>query len=192
MQTRIIGDNELVKSYIAGDENSLSELVNRYKDRVYTAIYIFVKDELLAEDIFQDTFIKVIENLRRGNYYEDGKFLPWVMRIAHNLCVDHYRKTKRNPTIINSEGQDVFNFLRFAEDTPHDAIARIEASQKVRTLIEALPSEQKEVIMLRHYADLSFKEIADITQVSINTALGRMRYALINIRKMISEQQIVL
>ena len=188
MQTRIIGDNELVKSYIAGDENSLSELVNRYKDRVYTAIYIFVKDELLAEDIFQDTFIKVIENLRRGNYYEDGKFLPWVMRIAHNLCVDHYRKTKRNP----SEGQDVFNFLRFAEDTPHDAIARIEASQKVRTLIEALPSEQKEVIMLRHYADLSFKEIADITQVSINTALGRMRYALINIRKMISEQQIVL
>ena len=147
---------------------------------------------MLAEDIFQDTFIKVIETLKRGKYSEEGKFLPWVLRIAYNLCVDHYRKTKRTPTITTSDGQDIFKVLKFVEESAEDRIERDETAGKVRRLIDSLPPEQREVVILRHYADLSFKEIAAITDVSINTALGRMRYALINIRKMVEERQIAL
>ncbi len=189
---RSIGDKELVKLYVSGQEQALAELIRRHKDRVYTSIYLFVKDDLLAEDIFQDTFIKVIDTLRRGKYYEDGKFLPWVLRIAYNLCVDHYRKTKRTPTVTNSEGYDIFKILPFEADNSEQRIIKQQTYQKVRDLVNQLPQEQKEVVILRHYAELSFKEISQITNVSINTALGRMRYALINMRKMIAEKQIVL
>jgi len=192
MDLRIISDKELVQLYIARKETALAELIRRHKDKVFTSIMMFVKDTYLAEDIFQDTFIKVIDTLRRGNYYEDGKFLPWVMRISYNLCIDHFRKTKRRPTITNSDGFDIFNVLKFEANNAEEDMIRGETISKVRQLVEKLPSEQKEVVVLRHYADMSFKEIAAITNVSINTALGRMRYALINMRKMIEEKQIVL
>ncbi len=192
MNLHTISDRALVKMYMTGNEQSLAELIRRHQEKVYTSIFMFVKDEVLAEDIFQDTFIKVIETLRRGKYYEDGKFLPWVLRISYNLCIDHYRKVKRTPTITNSDGYDIFKFLKFEEASPEKVMIRNETHTKVRKLVEQLPSEQKEVVILRHYADLSFKEIAKITNVSINTALGRMRYALINMRKMITEKQILL
>lgn len=192
MDLRIISDKELVQLYIAGKESALAELIRRHKNKVFTSIMMFVKDTYLAEDIFQDTFIKVIDTLRKGKYYEDGKFLPWVMRISYNLCIDHFRKTKRRPTITNSDGFDIFNVLKFEASNAEEDIIRGETVSKVRQLVEKLPSEQKEVVVLRHYADMSFKEIAAITNVSINTALGRMRYALINMRKMIEEKQIVL
>lgn len=190
-ELQLISDKDLVELYLQGKESALAELIERHKDRVYTTIYMFVKDEILAEDLFQDTFIKVIETLRKGTYYEDGKFLGWVLRIAHNLCVDYYRKTKRKPAILSSQGDDIFKVLRFEDDNAETQLQKQQSSQKIRLLIDQLPEEQKEVVILRHYGDLSFKEIADITNVSINTALGRMRYALINLRKAMSEKQIV-
>lgn len=192
MTLHLIGDRVLIRMYRSGDDKALAELIRRYKDKIYTSILLFVKDDVLAEDIFQDTFIKVIETLKRGKYSEEGKFLPWVLRISYNLCVDHYRKTKRTPIITTSDGQDVFKVLKFVEESAEDRIERDETAGKVRRLIDSLPPEQREVVILRHYADLSFKEIAAITDVSINTALGRMRYALINIRKMVEERQIAL
>lgn len=192
MRDQIISDKALLSQYQSGNEAALELLINRHKEKVYTSIYLFVKDQYLAEDIFQDTFIKVIDTLRKRKYKEEGKFLPWVMRIAHNLCIDHFRKTKRTPKVTTSEGFDIFKVLRFAEDNAEQKMIKNQAYTKVRTLVERLPDEQKEVVILRHYAQLSFKEIAKITDVSINTALGRMRYALINMRKMIEEKQIVL
>ena len=153
---------------------------------------MFVKDTNLAEDIFQDTFIKVLHTLRSGTYKEEGKFAPWVMRISYNLCIDHFRRLKRNPTVTNSDGFDIFEVLKFADENAEDRITRKETHHKVRKLVDSLPEEQKEVVILRHYAGLSFKEIADTTGVSINTALGRMRYALINLRKLITENAISL
>lgn len=185
-------DKQLISAYLKGDEASLGTLINRHQEKVYTSIMMFVKDQYLAEDIFQDTFIKVVNTLRSGSYKEEGKFAPWVMRIAYNLCVDHHRKTKRNPTITNSEGFDIFEVLTFSEDNAEDMITKNETHQKVRQLVEQLPEEQRQVVVLRHYANLSFKEIAELTGVSINTALGRMRYALINLRKMIAEKAITL
>lgn len=192
MTLQLIGDKTLVRMYRAGDDRALAELIRRYKDKVFTSILLFVKDDVLAEDIFQDTYIKVIETLRRGKYSEEGKFLPWVLRIAYNLCVDHYRRTKRTPTITTSDGQDLFKVIKFDEENAEENIERNETADKVRKLIDSLPPEQREVVILRHYADLSFKEIAAITDVSINTALGRMRYALINMRKLVEEKQIAL
>lgn len=192
IKMKLVSDRELVKLYMTGQETALAELIGRHKDKIYTSILLFVKDELLAEDIFQDTFIKVIDTLRKGKYYEDGKFLPWVLRISYNLCIDHYRKVKRTPTITNSEGYDIFKVLKFEEDNAEEKMIKDQTYAKVRSLINQLPDEQKEVVILRHYAELSFKQIAKITNVSINTALGRMRYALINMRKMITEKQIVL
>ncbi len=192
MTLQLIGDRVLIRMYRSGDDRALAELIRRYKDKIYTSILLFVKDDVLAEDVFQDTFIKVVETLKRGKYSEEGKFLPWVLRIAYNLCVDHYRKTKRTPMITTSDGQDIFKVLKFVEENAEDRMEREETVGKVRGLIESLPAEQKEVVILRHYADLSFKDIAAITDVSINTALGRMRYALINMRKMVEEKQIVL
>mgnify|MGYP002857607170 CR=1 FL=1 len=192
MTLKLIGDRALIGMYKAGNDSALTELISRYKDKVYTSILLFVKDDVLAEDIFQDTFIKVIETLRKGKYYEDGKFLPWVLRISYNLCIDHYRKVKRAPTITNSEGYDIFKVLKFVDDNAEDRMIKKQTCAKVRQLIDQLPNEQKEVVILRHYADLSFKDIASITNVSINTALGRMRYALINMRKMITERQIAI
>lgn len=190
MRTQEISDKVLVSRYMKGDESALSTLIIRHKQKVFTSIMMFTKNETLAEDIFQDTYIKVIETLKRGKYYEDGKFLPWVMRIAYNLCIDHYRKSKRTPTITNSEGFDIFNVLKFSDQTAEDKMIQNQTYAKVRKLIDLLPPEQKETVILRHYANMSFKEISDITNVSINTALGRMRYALINMRKMIEERKI--
>jgi len=190
MSIQNVSDTALVKQYMAGSNPALSELVTRHKEKVFTSIMMFVKDTALAEDIFQDTFIKVIDTLKRGKYYEDGKFLPWVMRISYNLCIDHYRKVKRTPTIANSDEFDIFNVLKYKEDNAEQKMVKDQTYAKVRLLVDQLPAEQKEVVILRHYAEMSFKEIANLTGVSINTALGRMRYALINMRKLITENDI--
>jgi RNA polymerase sigma factor (sigma-70 family) len=185
-------DQEIIKMYIAGDANALSPLITRYKNKIFTSIYILVKDRYLAEDLFQDVFIRIIDTLRGGRYTDEGKFLPWAMRIAHNLCVDHFRKVKRTPTIKTSDDTDIFEVLNFSEAGIDSRIMTEQTSDKVRRMIDLLPEDQREIIVLRHYADLSFKEIADLTGCSINTALGRMRYALLNLRKMMTEKQIAL
>jgi len=185
-------DKDLIRMYLRGKERAFEELLNRYKNKIYTSIYMFVKDTDLANDIFQETFIKIIKTFRSGKYNEEGKFVQWASRIAYNLCVDHFRKNKRRKTITPTEDFDIFDIIGASEDNQETRIIKNQTYTKVRNLIDALPKEQKEVVMLRHYAELSFKEIADLTDVSINTALGRMRYALINMRKMISEYQISL
>ena len=163
-----------------------------FRSRLYTSILFLVKDRYLAEDIFQDSFIRIIDTLRSGRYSDEGKFLPWAMRIAHNLCVDHFRKVKRTPTIKTGEDQDLFEVLNFSEDSMEDKIVRRQTHDRVRDMLDQLPADQREVIILRHYADMSFKEIATMTDCSINTALGRMRYGLINLRKMMTQRQISL
>ena len=188
----LLSDQQIVRMYIDGDSNALSTLVNRYKDKIFTSIYLLVKDKYLAEDIFQDVFMRIIDTLKGGRYTDEGKFLPWAMRIAHNLCVDHFRKVKRNPTIKTSDDRDIFEVLNFSEAGVDTRIMAEQTSDKVRKLIDLLPEDQREVLILRHYADLSFKEIAQLTNCSINTALGRMRYGLLNMRKMMTEKQIAL
>lgn len=185
-------DKDLIRTYIRGDERAFETLLSRHKGKIYTSIYMFVKDTDLANDIFQETFIKIIDTFRSGKYNEEGKFLQWALRISYNLCVDFFRKNKRRKIVAPSEDFDVFNLINDKEDHQETRIIKDQTYAKVRQLVEALPQEQKEVILLRHYAELSFKEIAELTNVSINTALGRMRYALINIRKMISEHHISL
>lgn len=192
MRKELISDQELICSYIAGNEDSLRILINRHKTQIFSSIYLLVKDEFLAEDIFQETFMKVIKTLRKGKYKERGKFLPWVIRIARNLVIDHFRKSARMPIVTDNEGNDLLNNLKFVEENREEEIIREQTHQKLRDLIQELPEEQKEVLILRHYAELSFKEIADLTNVSINTALGRMRYALNNLRKIIEEHKISL
>lgn len=190
MSMHLISDQDLVKKYMAGQENALAVLIGRHKQKIFTSIILFTKNREQAEDLFQDTFVKIIDSLRRGKYYEDGKFLPWAMRIAHNLCIDNYRKKKRTPVISKSDDYDIFELLGQSEGNGMDKMIADETKTKVRKLVDALPNEQREVVILRHYAELSFKEIAKMTNVSINTALGRMRYALINMRKMVEEGQI--
>jgi RNA polymerase sigma factor (sigma-70 family) len=185
-------DHELINSFIAGNVNALEILVLRHKDRLYTSILFLVKDKYLAEDIFQDVFIRIIDTMRGGRYTEEGKFLPWAMRIAHNLCVDHFRKVKRTPTIKTGEDQDIFEVLNFTEESAEDKMMKKQSHNRVKDMLDQLPEDQREVIILRHYADMSFKEIASITNCSINTALGRMRYGLINLRKMMVQKQIAL
>ncbi len=185
-------DQQLVHLYVNGDAEALSALVTRYKDKIYTSIYLLLKDKYLAEDIFQDVFIRVIDTLKGGRYVDEGKFLPWAMRIAHNLCVDHFRKVKRTPTIKTSEDRDIFESLNFSEAGADQRMMNNQSHDKVRKMIDMLPEDQREVIILRHYADLSFKEISQLTNCSINTALGRMRYGLINLRKLMTEKQIAL
>jgi RNA polymerase sigma factor (sigma-70 family) len=185
-------DQEIVSDYMNGNANALSILVTRYKDKIFTSIYLLVKDKYLAEDIFQDVFIRIIDTIRGGRYTDEGKFLPWAMRIAHNLCVDHFRKIKRNPTIKTSDDKDIFDVLNFSEAGIDNRIMNEQTSDKVRRMIDMLPEDQREVIILRHYADLSFKEIAQLSNCSINTSLGRMRYGLLNLRKMMTEKQIAL
>lgn len=185
-------DQVLVKDYLNGNESALETLINRHRNRIFGAIVIFVKDTNLANDIFQDTFIKVIKTLRSGNYKEEGKFLPWVLRIAHNLCVDHFRKSKRAPKFSGSDEFDIFDVLKLDDANAEEIITTGETHDKVRKILQELPEEQKEVVIMRHYAGLSFKEISENTGVSINTALGRMRYALINMRKFIEENHIQL
>lgn len=185
-------DNQLIETYVSGNVSGIETLVNRYKDKIYSSIYFMVKDKYLAEDIFQDVFIKIIDTIRQGRYQEEGKFLPWAMRIAYNMCVDHFRKIKRSPSIKTTDGSDLFSWMLVDETSADTAITKRQSYDRIRTMLDLLPEEQKEVIVLRHYADLSFKEIAAMTNCSINTALGRMRYGLINLRKMMLEKQITL
>jgi RNA polymerase sigma-70 factor (ECF subfamily) len=185
-------DHELIQNFQDGNLNALEILVLRHKDKMYTSILFLVKDKYLAEDIFQDVLIKIIDTIRGGRYTEEGKFLPWAMRIAHNLCVDHFRKVKRTPTIKSGDDQDIFEVLNFTEDGADMKMMKRQSHDRVRRMLDLLPEDQREVIILRHYADLSFKEIASLTNCSINTALGRMRYGLINLRKMMAEKNIAL
>lgn len=184
-------DTELITAYQKGDLPAFETLINRYKDRIFSSILFFVKDHYLAEDLFQEVFIKIIDTISNRRYNDEGKFLPWALRIAHNLCVDYYRKVKRGPTIKTSEDTDIFEMINIVEPSAETTKIRLQTHEQIRKLIDLLPEEQREIIVLRHYADLSFKEIATITDCSINTALGRMRYALINLRKMMIEKQIL-
>ena len=168
-------DQQLIHLYMDGDADALATIVVRYKDKIFTSIYLLVKDRYLAEDIFQDVFIRIIDTLKGGRYTDEGKFLPWAMRIAHNMCVDHFRKVKRSPTIKTSDDRDIFEVLNFSEPGADQNIMSGQSHDRVRKMVDLLPEDQREVIILRHYADLSFKEIADLTSCSINTALGRMR-----------------
>ena len=192
MRSAQVQDQELVHNYINGHEEALSVLVTRHQQKVYTYIRMLVKDSALAEDIFQDVFVKVIHTLKSGNYNEEGKFLPWIMRIAHNLSIDHFRKAKRIPVVQPKDDFDIFRTLRIDEDNVEDKMVRDQILKDVKKLIRELPAEQQEVLILRHYADMSFQEIADFTNVSINTALGRMRYALITLRKIVTQNDVIL
>jgi len=193
MQANVISDMQLITGYLSGNEAYLEKLISRHKNRVYAYILMVVKDSDLADDIFQDTFIKVINTLRSGNYKEEGKFIQWVMRIAHNLIIDYFRKAKRIPVVDNKSDEfDIFDTIRFTDASIEERMITDQIYEDVRKLIEYLPEEQKEVLMMRHFADMSFKDIAEQTDVSINTALGRMRYALINLRKLIKEKNVIL
>lgn len=192
MQVTPLNDQQLITNYLSGDDRAFEELLSRHKQRIYTSIYLFVKDQSLAEDIFQEVFIKIIDTLRKGKYNHEGKFLQWALRISYNMCVDYFRRNKRRPKVSPTETFDIFDVLQTSERNAEQGIIRSQTHDKVRALVDMLPPEQREVVILRHYADMSFKEIAKLTRVSINTALGRMRYALINIRKLVEEREIVL
>jgi RNA polymerase sigma factor (sigma-70 family) len=190
--THQLSDAELIHAFIQGHEPSLETLIYRHKDKLYTTIFMLVKDKYIAEDIFQETFLKMIRTIRDGRYSEQGKFLPWAARVAHNLCMDHFRRTRQQIPVTTEDGREIFQLLPFATESASEGLERRQVHCSVRELIELLPEEQKEVVVLRIYADLSFKEISDLTGVSINTALGRMRYALINLRRLINDKQMVL
>jgi RNA polymerase sigma-70 factor (ECF subfamily) len=192
MQVSLLNDQQLIAHYLEGNEKAFHELLNRYQQKIYTSIYLFVKDENLAEDIFQEVFIKIIDTLRKGKYNHEGKFGQWAMRISYNLCVDYFRRGKRRPHVYPNENFNIFDVLHSKDPNAEQQIMRSQTHDRIRNLVDMLPPEQREVVILRHYADLSFKEIASLTRVSINTALGRMRYALINIRKMIEEKEVEL
>ncbi|MCW3079643.1 sigma-70 family RNA polymerase sigma factor [Segetibacter sp.] len=185
-------DNQLVQSFRDGNNQALEILITRYRDKMFSTILFLVKDKYLAEDLFQDAFIKIIDTIRNNRYTEEGRFLPWAIRIAHNLCVDHFRKVKRAPAVKTADDHDIFELFNSAEDAADKKLMQVETQERIRLMLNLLPQEQREVIVLRHYADLSFKEIAEITQCSINTSLGRMRYGLINMRKLLIEKQIAL
>lgn len=191
MQLSQYSDAQLAHSFSEGNERALEVLITRHKDKVYTSIYMLVKDKYLAEDIFQDTFLKIIKTIKGGRYSEQGKFLPWAIRVGHNLCMDHFRRSRQNIPISLPDGQDI-SALFGAGDMASDGIETRQVHESVRKMVEQLPEEQREVIVLRIYADQSFKQISELTGVSINTALGRMRYALLNLRKMITDNQMVL
>ena len=186
----LISDQDLVSRYIKGNELALEMLINRHKDRVFGYINNLLKDKQLAEDIFQDVFIKVIHTIKAGKYNEEGKFLPWVMRISHNMVIDYFRKAKRMRTTSGNENFDIFDTIKRTDPNAEDEMMALQVQGDVKKLIEFLPDDQKEVLKLRYYSELSFKEIAEETNVSINTALGRMRYALINLRKLIEEKEL--
>jgi RNA polymerase sigma factor (sigma-70 family) len=185
-------DSVLVKEYINGKEAALELLVKRHQQRIFSFIYSKVQDRDITEDVFQDTFIKVIKTLKKGNYNEEGKFLPWVMRIAHNLVIDHFRKNNRMPKFNNTDEFDIFSIISDNSLNAEKRLIKNQILSDVRSLIEELPEEQKEVLKMRMYMDMSFNEISESTGVSINTALGRMRYALINLRKVIEKNKIIL
>jgi RNA polymerase sigma-70 factor (ECF subfamily) len=185
-------DALLVKKYVEGDENALTVLINRHQSKIFGFIYSKISDRDISNDIFQDTFIKVIRTLKSKSYNEEGKFLPWVMRIAHNLIIDHYRKNKKMPMFRETEEFSIFSIMSDDSLTVEGEMIRNQVEMDLKKLIEELPADQKEVLVMRMYQDMSFKEISEITGVSINTALGRMRYALMNMRKVIDKHQIIL
>jgi len=188
-----ISDQDLVQAYIKGDHSAIEVLINKHRSKVYTYILLTIKNQQLAEDLFQETFIKVIQSLRGGKYKDNGKFVSWVIRIAHNLIIDHFRKEKQMNTISNDDSEvDLFNSKKLSDSNIEELIINSQIKSEIRVLINELPDDQREVVLLRHYGGLSFKEIADQTDVSINTALGRMRYALINLRKLIQEKKLSL
>ena len=192
MKTATLTDNQLIASYQSGDESALKTLITRYEKRLFSYILLSVKNKELAEDIFQDTFIKVINTIRSGNYREEGKFFQWVMRIANNLKIDHYRKMQRLPVFEGNGEYDIFDILGTREESVEQKMIREQVFSDLTRMVDYLPYEQREVLTMRIYQDYSFKEIADITGVSINTALGRMRYALINLRKIIAKNKVVI
>lgn len=176
-------DSELLSRYQQGNEGAFAMLLQRHKSRLYTGIYLIVKDRYVAEDLLQDTFIKALNTIREGRYNEEGKFLPWISRIAHNLAIDHFRKAKRFPEIVMTDGSRLMNSVQFSDESMEDKQILQDNRSRLRSYIKELPVEQKQVLIMRHYLKMSFQEIAERTGVSINTALGRMRYALINLRK---------
>lgn len=190
MRKYAISDSQLISQYKNGNEEAFAELVNRHKNKIYTTIYLIVKDQYLAEDLLQETYVKVVNTIKSGRYNEEGKFLPWVTRIAHNLAIDHFRKAKRYPMIVMEDGSNIFNTLEFSEDSIESRKIQQDTHALLRDLIKELPDSQREVLMMRHYMQMSFQEIAEATDVSINTALGRMRYALINLRKKMNKLNI--
>ena len=192
MNASPVTDQELIVRYLKGDEECFSELINRHERKIFTSIYLLVKDRDLANDIFQETFIKVINTLRSGTYNEEGKFLGWVLRIAHNLVIDHFRREKRMPMLHDTEEYSIFDVIGLTDENVEDKLVRDQIHQMVRRLVEELPLDQREVVIMRHYGNMSFKEIAEHTNVSINTSLGRMRYALINLRKLIADRKLIL
>jgi RNA polymerase sigma-70 factor (ECF subfamily) len=195
MSVKLLSDNELISNYINGNEEALSELVRRHKRRIYSYIYLITRNKSLTEDVFQDTFFKVIQTLKKGQYNEEGKFLPWILRIAKNLIIDHFRKTKKMPSIsyvINEEGEEtsIFDIIPEQVSNTKDNEETKLFKEQIRSLVNELPADQKEVVIMRTYYDMSFKEISEMTNVSINTSLGRMRYALINLKKMLEEKNV--
>lgn len=194
MSMQLLNDNELVKLYMNGNEESLSVLVKRHKRRIFSYIYLITRNKALTEDVFQETFFKVIQTLKKQQYNEEGKFLPWILRIAKNLIIDHFRKVKKMPSIssvINDEGEETSIFDIIPDNsTSKDTEETKQFKQKIRSIVNGLPQDQKEVVIMRTYYDMSFKEIAEVTNVSINTSLGRMRYALINLKKMVEEKNV--
>lgn len=187
-----MSDSELIRSYLSGKEQALEVLISRHQQRVFTYIVVRIQDQDIANDIFQDTFVKVINTLKRGKYNEEGKFLQWTLRIAHNLVIDHFRREKRMPTMSPTDDFNIFNILKDGSMNVESSMIKDQIEADLHKLIEQLPEEQKEVLKLRHFSGLSFKEIAEQTDVSINTALGRMRYALINLRKLMEKSGVSL
>jgi RNA polymerase sigma-70 factor (ECF subfamily) len=185
-----LSDSELVLQYQSGNEKAFEVLLTRHKSKVYTAIYLIVKDRYVAEDLLQETFIKAIIKIKGGNYNEEGKFAPWISRIAHNLAIDTFRKAKRHPEVVLEDGRKVFDSMNFADESFESAQVLKDNKTRLRDLVKQLPKEQKQVLIMRHYLHMSFQEIAAKTDVSINTALGRMRYALLNLRKKLEKQKI--
>jgi len=186
-------DYELITEFINGNERSIELLILRHKNKVYSYINLYIRNRDISDDIFQDTFLKVVQSIRQGKYQDDGRFLSWVMRIAHNLIIDHYRHIKQSGIVLTEEfNPEVFSPARLLDESIEDAILKRQLLADIRKLIGELPADQREVVIMRHYTGMSFKEIADMTGVSINTALGRMRYALINMRKMMAEKNITL
>lgn len=193
MNVQVLNDSALIRQYRSGDRNAISQLIERHSCRVRNYIRMMVKDHDLTEDIFQETFIKAVRVIDEGHYCDNGKFLSWVLRIAHNQVIDHFRNRRQNKSVTESDrGYDVLGTLKFADPTIEDTLVSEQIERDIRSLVESLPEEQREVVRMRYFAGLSFKEIAEQTGVSINTALGRMRYALINLRKLIKEKNMVL
>lgn len=188
MQVKLLSDQDLIQQYLNGNERAFEVLLTRHKTKIFTSIYLFTRDNEVAEDIFQEVFIKIIDTLRKGKYNHEGKFLQWALRIAYNMCVDQFRRSKRQTQVSPSETFDVLNVIQASDDNMEQTMIKVQGTNRIQALVDQLPPEQREVVILRHYADMSFKEISQLTRVSINTALGRMRYALINLRRLMEEK----